>query len=130
VLGALLIVVGCFRDWLVADPDNVLGVSAITRGVGQAIDIAAPANMREAGLLLRALQPVERTLALLFAVLMLFGLTGPTGRLTRVSGLVVVVTTLAAVLFWSSTGFRPDDGALLVGLGGLVGFVGGLCVRR
>jgi len=130
VLGALLIAIGCFRDWLVADPDNVLGVSAITRGVGQAIDIAAPANMREAGLLLRALQPVERTLALLFAVLMLFGLTGPTGRLTRVSGLVVVVTTLAAVLFWSSTGFRPDDGALLVGLGGLVGFVGGLCVRR
>ena len=75
-------------------------------------------------------EPIERTLALLFAALMLFGLTGRTGRLTRVSGLVVVVTTVAAVLFWSSTGFRPDDGVLLVGLGGVVGFVGGLCVRR
>jgi hypothetical protein len=131
VLGALLIVAGCFRDWLVADPDSLLpGVSTVVNSVQSAAEIAAPADVQEAGLLLRVLQPVERTLALLFAALMLFGLTGRTGRLTRVSGLVVVLTTVVATLFWSSTGFRPDDGVLLVGLGGVIGFVGGLLARR
>ena len=131
VLGALLIAVGCFRDWLVGDPDSLLpGVSTITNAVRSAVGIAAPADTQEAALLLRTLQPAERTVTLLLAAVMLFGLTGAKGRLTRVTGLVVTVTIVVAVLFWRSTGLSPADGALLVALGGVVGFVGGLFVRR
>jgi hypothetical protein len=131
VLGALLIAVGCFRDWLVRDPDSLLpGVSTITNAVRGAIRIAAPADMQEAALLLRTLQPAERTVTLLMSALMVFGLTGAKGRLTRVTGLLVAVIMVALVLFWRSTGLSPADGALLVALGGVVGFVGGLFVRR
>jgi hypothetical protein len=34
------------------------------------------------------------------------------------------------VLFWRSTGLAPADGAVLVALGGVIGFIGGLFVRR
>ena len=80
--------------------------------------------------LLRILQPVERTITLLLAAVMVFGLTGTTGRLTRTTGLLVAVTMVALVLFWRSTGLAPADGAVLVAIGGVVGFIGGLFVRR
>lgn len=130
-LGAVLIAVGCFRDWLAGDPDSLLpGATTIADGVRTAIRIAAPADAQEAAFLLRSLQPAERTVTLLLAAVMVFGLTGVKGRLTRFTGLLVAVTMVALVLFWRSTGLSPADGALLVVLGGLIGFAGGLFVRR
>ena len=66
----------------------------------------------------------------LLAAVMVFGLTGVKGRLTRTTGLLVAVTMVALVLFWRSTGLAPAEGAVLVAIGGVVGFVGGLFVRR
>ncbi len=131
VLGALLVAVGCFRDWLVNDPDALLpGLSTISASVGRATAGGLPGTAAEAATLLRTLEPIERTLTLLLAGLMVFGLVGPTGRLTRVTGVVVAVTMVVVALFWRSTLFSLADGAILVAVGGLVGFVGGLCVRR
>ena len=131
VLGALLIAVGCFRDWLVGDPDALLpGLSTIPASIATAADGPPVNDARDVAGLLRILQPVERTITLLLAAVMVFGLTGVKGRLTRTTGLLVAVTMVALVLFWRSTGLAPADGALMVVLGGTVGFVGGLFVRR
>ena len=131
VLGALLVAVGCFRDWLVGDPDALLpGLSTIPASINTAINGPPVDDARDAATVLRILQPVERTITLLLAAVMVFGLTGVKGRLTRTTGLLVAVTMVALVLFWRSTGLPPAEGALLVVLGGVVGFVGGLFVRR
>ncbi|HSU12084.1 MAG TPA: hypothetical protein VLK57_23050 [Pseudonocardia sp.] len=44
--------------------------------------------------------------------------------------MVVALTMVAAALFWRITGLSLADGAILVAVGGAVGFLGGLCVRR
>ena len=132
VLGALLVAVGCFRDWVVNDPDSLLpGLSTIAASIGRTAAAGAPGTAAEAAGLLRTLEPIERTLTLLLAGLMVFGLVGPTGRLTRMTGVVVALTMVVVALFWRSAGpFSLADGTFLVAVGGLVGFVGGLCVRR
>ena len=122
---------GCFRDWLSGDPNSLLpNASTIPASIGDAAGAGAPGSAREAADLLRTLQPVERTLTLLLAAVMAFGLTGPRGRLTRTTGMVVALTMVAAALFWRFTGLSLADGAILVAVGGAVGFLGGLCVRR
>ena len=131
VLGAALIAVGSFRDWLVGDPDVLLpGLTTIPGSIENAINGPAVNDAGDVAGLLRILQPVERTITLLLAAVMVFGLTGVKGRLTRTTGLLVAVTMVALVLFWRSTGLAPAEGAVLVAIGGLVGFVGGLFVRR
>ena len=131
VLGTLLVAVGCFRDWLSGDPNSLLpNATTIPASIGDAAGAGAPGSAREAADLLRTLQPVERTLTLLLAAVMAFGLTGPRGRLTRTTGMVVALTMVAAALFWRFTGLSLADGAILVAVGGAVGFLGGLCVRR
>ena len=132
VLGALLVAVGCFRDWVVNDPDSLLpGLSTTAASIRRAAAIGAPATAQEAAGLIRTLEPIERTLTLLLAGLMVFGLVGSTGRLTRMTGVVVALTMVVVALFWRTAGaFSLADGTFLVAVGGLVGFVGGLCVRR
>ena len=133
VLGALLVAVGCFRDWLVNDPDSLLpGLSTIAASIGRTARDGAAGHRPGGGRRCSGRsQPIERTLTLLLAGLMVFGLVGPKGRLTRMTGVVVAVTMVVAALFWRTAGpFSLADGAILVAVGGLVGFVGGLCVRR
>ena len=108
VLGALLVAVGCFRDWLVGDPDALLpGLSTIPASIAAAVDGPPVNDAQDVAGLLRILQPVERTITLLLAAVMVFGLTGVKGRLTRTTGLLVAVTMVALVLFWRSTGLAP-----------------------
>jgi hypothetical protein len=131
VLGAVLVAVGCFRDWLVDDPDVLLpGVTTLPASIGRAVAAGPPSGVREAADLLTTLQPVERTLTLLLAAVMAFGLTGPRGGLTRTSGMVVALTMVAGALFWRLAGLSLADGVLLVAVGGAVGVVGSLFVRR
>ncbi len=69
---------------------------------------------------------------IILAGLMLFGLTGRSGRLTRVAamtGLVVVVATLVGSTALA-TGSGPGPGAVVAGLGCVMGYVGGLLARR
>jgi hypothetical protein len=131
VLGALLVAVGCFRDWLLNDPDVVLGgLSTIPASIGEAVAAGLPGSAGEAADLLRTLQPVGRALYLLLAAVMVFGLTGPRGGLTRTTGMVVALSMVAVALFWRFTGLSLADGVLLVAVGGAVGLAGGMCVRR
>ena len=50
VLGALLVAVGCFRDWVVNDPDSLLpGLSTIAASIGRAAAVGAPAHRSGGG---------------------------------------------------------------------------------
>ena len=47
VLGALLVAVGCFRDWVVNDPDSLLpGLSTIATSIGRTAAAGAPGTAR------------------------------------------------------------------------------------
>jgi hypothetical protein len=69
---------------------------------------------------------------LALAVLMIFGLTSRSGRLSRLSALLgallVVGTFVAAAL--NGNDIRPDRGAVLVLAGCIAGYIGGLLTRR
>ena len=69
---------------------------------------------------------------LVLAVLMVFGLAGRSGRLTRrsaVMGVLVVVGAGVGLLVRDGS-VRPEAGALLIIVGCVLGYVGGLLVRR
>jgi hypothetical protein len=131
LLGALLVAVGAFLPWLVGDGPEVLPTVPNIAGSIGAIGDAEVADVADAGDLVRQLQPLQRVAVLMMAALMAFGLVGPSGRLTRVSALVVTATMVVVAGFFTIFGLGgPDTGTFLVVLGGVVGFVGGLCVKR
>jgi hypothetical protein len=69
--------------------------------------------------------------AILFAVLALFGLTGRTGRLTRAAAilcLLFLVAFMATVVLFTNAGI--GIGAVIVAVGCVVAFSGGLLARR
>ena len=130
VLGALLLAVGAFQPWTDGDgAARFAGVDTVPASVREAVG-AEVTGVEGAAAVVQTLQPVERTLLLLVAALMVFGLTGPKGRLTRLCGLVAVLSTIAAATLWQLGGLGLAPGLVLVVLGGVVGFVGGLIVRR
>ncbi len=64
---------------------------------------------------------------------MVFGLTGRSGRLTRVAavlGAVLVVGTLVAAASVMGDGYGPASGAVLALAGCVVGYIGGLLASR
>jgi hypothetical protein len=69
---------------------------------------------------------------LVLAALMAFGLTGPTGRLTRriaiLSALVLVAAYIGAAILFRGSG--PAIGAFVILAGCVVGYLGGLLARR
>ncbi|MGA8245670.1 MAG: zinc ribbon domain-containing protein [Nocardioides sp.] len=71
---------------------------------------------------------------LVLAALMVFGLTGTSGKLTRVSalfGLAVVVGSVAALSYSRvDYGHGPAAGAFVAGLGCVVAYAGGMLARR
>ena len=76
--------------------------------------------------------PTAGLLIIVLAIVMMFGLTGPKGRLTRVtalfSALLVVGFSVAMIIFGVSE--MLGLGAFLIVLGCVFGYVGGLLVRR
>ena len=69
---------------------------------------------------------------LVLAVLMVFGLAGKSGRLTRRSAVmgVLVVAGAGVGLLVRDGSVRPEAGALLIIVGCVLGYVGGLLGRR
>jgi hypothetical protein len=66
------------------------------------------------------------------AVIMMFGLTGPKGRLTRLmailTALIVVAIPIAFAVF--SGGISLDSGFFVILVGCVLGYVGGMLVKR
>ena len=67
-------------------------------------------------------------LLMVLAGLMVFGLTGRSGRLTRWSALLAAAVLVAAAVIFSRFGL--ESGVIVIGLGCVLGYIGGLLVRR
>ncbi|MDN5804369.1 MAG: hypothetical protein L0H26_07275, partial [Microlunatus sp.] len=67
-------------------------------------------------------------LLVVLAGLMIFGLTGRSGRLTRWTALFSAAVLVAAAVIFS--GFGLGSGVIVIGLGGVLGYIGGLLARR
>jgi hypothetical protein len=66
------------------------------------------------------------------AALMMWGITGKTGKLTRTSAVLLAASVIGYLLYLTvevGTG-GPMYGAILVVAGAVVGGLGGLCIRR
>lgn len=69
---------------------------------------------------------------MVLAGLLVFGLTGRSGRLSRLAALLAVVLTVALLVTVGVAGLsgRPDAGAIVIIVGAVLGYVGGLLARR
>ena len=132
LLGALLVAVGAFLPWLGGDQaGELLTVDAFAESVeyfGQLSTNETP----EYDQLARAAAPFLRVGFLILAAFMLFGLTGTSGKLTRAAALLVVLTMMAGIVVYSilvgADGLAR--GSLIVVFGGIIGFAGGIFVKR
>jgi len=113
VIGAILAIVGALLPWLgqVIDPEGV--VAAATSEVGAADGSYAVTATAASTLLV-----------LVLALLMLLGLTGSNGRGIRVAALLMVLVAIPAGIFGT-----PATGLVLVLLGAVLGFIGGVLAR-
>ena len=112
-LGAVLAALGALRPWVgrVVDPEAVVWVaSEAVEGDREAIAFTATAG--------------STLLVLLLALLMLLGLNGSRGRGIRFAALLMVLLALAAGVLGT-----PANGLVLVVVGAVLGFVGGVLAR-
>ncbi|WP_315096877.1 hypothetical protein [uncultured Cellulomonas sp.] len=113
VLGALLAMAGALLPWMGAmiDPNSIVA-AATSAAEG---DVSAFALTATAA---------STVLVLLLSLLMLLGLNGSSGRAIRFAALLMVLVAVAAGVLGA-----PATGILVVLLGAVLGFVGGVLAR-
>ena len=133
LLGGLAMILGAFRPWLAVS--EVLGVEIDIRdlvGLFGVDDLAALLGLGNvnidafAGLISPGLAVVG------LGVLVMFGLTGRSGRLSRLAamlGALIIIGVLITVVIAGGDG-RPGSGALLALFGCIAGYIGGKLVKR
>lgn len=118
LLGALAMVAGSFQTWLVASSRRGVDLDAgrIAGAFGAKFDLGGFERLLSAGLVISAL-----------GVLVLFGLAGASGRLSRGAAVLGVLVLVALFVALGLVGIdvTPDLGALLVIAGCVAGYVGG-----
>jgi hypothetical protein len=123
LFGGLAMIIGAFLPWrAVSELRGVdLDADAFMQVFGVGLNPAGFERLISVGLAILAL-----------AALMIFGLTGRSGRLSRLSvllGAALVVGTFVALAI-TGRDVRPDTGAILVLTGCIAGYMGGLLARR
>ena len=123
VFGALAILVGTMLPWLSISDRNGFQFDAgtLARLINRNLDLLGFERLISVGLVIAGL-----------AVLMLFGLAGRSGRLTRFSAVLAALLLIALFvgLGLIGRGTGPDSGAILVLTGCVLGYVGGVLVKR
>lgn len=124
LLGALLMMIGATMPWTsdtdgtdFLEPDQVAGFFRQTSVLPDQIE-----GFLSAG-----------AVVILWAIVMLFGLTGRTGRLIRLAAVLVALGMLGLLVVTLVIGVLPalvGSGVLVVLTGCVLGFIGGLLVRR
>ena len=123
LFGALAIFIGSMLPWLAVSDRNGFQLDAGTLAgvIGQDLDLLGFERLISVGLVVSGL-----------AVLMLFGLAGRSGRLTRFSAVLAALVLIALFvgLGLVGRGTGPGSGALLVLTGCVLGYIGGVLVKR
>lgn len=118
LLGGLLAIIGAFTPWMVMLPDYY---------VDQLLELGAQTEDP-----VERTQPGARAAVLVLAALMLFGVTGKGGKLTRTSAVLLALSVIGYFVFVTTkvgTG-GPMYGAILILAGAVLGYVGGLLAKR
>ncbi|MFF2371690.1 hypothetical protein [Agromyces sp. NPDC058110] len=120
-IGGLIVIIGALAEWFAGFPPFLPSVDLIGMLVRAQVNLGDPFLT----------EPGVRVLVLLFGALMLLGMIGKSGRLTRVAAVLVVILTAAWLLFLAVVAFVPalGLGLVLVWIGAVVGFVGGVLAR-
>jgi hypothetical protein len=135
LLGAAAMILGAFGPWLLDTglTGRQLDVNEAVRVFKLPIDLSAI----RVGNFIVDVRPFAGFISagnieILLAVLMIFGLTGPKGGLTRKMALLgfLVLAAPFVVLILAGSATWPDWGAVLVLGGCIAGYIGGLLVRR
>jgi hypothetical protein len=132
LIGGLAIILGALLPFVVNSHESAVGLTAA--------QIASRADARYPGLGVPDHLPAggfENAVSIgliliILGGLVILGLTGPTGRMTRSSavlGLAIAVATMVGLATLTRSS-GPDSGAVLVIGGCLVGYAGGLLARR
>jgi hypothetical protein len=77
-------------------------------------------------------QPSGRALMLVLAAVMMLGILSRRGKITILAGFAIAVLMIGYI-YYAQTEFSsggPAYGSLLVVLGGIIGAVGGFCIKR
>ena len=123
LFGALAMILGALLPW---------GAGSEQRGVDLSVDTFARTldlnvNLRGAG------PSISVGLAIMaLGLLMIFGVGGRSGRLSRVGALVAAVLLIGTFVTFAVAGddIMPARGAILVLAGCIAGYIGGLLVKR
>jgi hypothetical protein len=123
LFGALAMIIGVFSPWrAVSEQRGVdLNVDTFAQAFGFSLDLSGAEFLISVGLAILAL-----------AALMIFGLTGRSGRLSRLSALLAALLVVGSFVVVAVAGgdIGPGRGAILVLVGCLAGYIGGLLARR
>ncbi|UOE42877.1 hypothetical protein [Agromyces larvae] len=121
IVGGMLVIIGALAEWFAGFPPflpsaGLIG-DVVRFGVGPG-DIGLT-------------EPATRVLLLLFAALMLLGMIGRSGRLTRAAAILVVLLTVGWLIFLAVVAVVPPlgIGLFLVWIGAVLGFAGGVLAR-
>ncbi|WP_127794452.1 hypothetical protein [Agromyces sp. LHK192] len=122
IIGGLLVIIGAFMEWFAGFDAFLPSAQLIAELARSGVDVTN----------LSLLEPAVRVLVLVLAALMLLGMIGTSGRLTRFSAVVIVLVTLGLLLFLAVAAFVPPLGLglVLIWLGAVLGFVGGVLAKR
>jgi hypothetical protein len=123
LFGALAMILGALLPWwAVSDQRGVdLNVDSFAQVFGFSVDLQGAVSSISVGLVIMAV-----------AILMIFGLTGRSGRLSRVAALLAAMLLIGTFVTVAVAGgdIMPARGAILVLAGCVAGYIGGLLVRR
>jgi hypothetical protein len=116
LIGGVVVILGAFTPWMVMLPDYY---ATELPKVGSSTDIVEQT------------QPGARAGIIILAIMMIAGILGKGGKLTMSSAMLIATAIIGYFVFVSTevgTG-GPMYGAILIGAGAVVGFVGGLLAR-
>ena len=124
LLGGLLVVLGAMRPWFANLPTYYISLLPKLEDMIEIPD--------ETAKLVAISQPSGRALMLVLAAVMMLGILSPRGKITILAGFGIAVLMIGYI-FYAQTEFNsggPAYGSLLVVLGGIIGAVGGFCIKR
>jgi hypothetical protein len=118
LIGAVLVVVGAFHEpWTVAQPDYYLGDLPRITGADNPV---------------QATQPAWRLAVIVLAASMLIGAFGKGGKQTMSAAAAIVAGMIGYFIYLNTTPYVPGGpmyGAVVVVVGAIVGFFGGLLAK-
>lgn len=124
LLGGLLVVLGAMRPWFANLPTYYISLLPKLEDMIKIPD--------ETAKLVAISQPSGRAVMLVLAAVMMLGILSPRGKITILAGFGIVVLMIGYI-YYAQTEFNSGGmayGSLLVVLGGIIGAVGGFCIKR